>query len=159
MHEQFSVDTKPEVINVCKPSPCGPNALCRVVNDSPSCTCMPEFVGAPPSCRPECISNSECPGNLACMNQKCRDPCPGSCGAFAECRVVSHTPMCVCSTGYTGDPFTQCYEFDQRETLSLLLKVVGDVWKRLARLILLWEQFFLLFQDYSVYFINREISV
>ena len=45
---------------------------------------------------------------MACMNQKCRDPCPGSCGANAECRVVSHTPMCVCPSDYTGDPFTQC---------------------------------------------------
>lgn len=42
------------------------------------------------------------------MNLKCRDPCPGSCGANAECRVVSHTPTCVCVAGYTGDPFTQC---------------------------------------------------
>ena len=52
--------------------------------------------------------------------------------------MVSHTPMCVCSTGYTGDPFTQCYEFDQRETLSILLKIVDEVWKGLADLILLW---------------------
>lgn len=45
---------------------------------------------------------------LACMNKKCRDPCPGSCGANTECRVVNHTPNCVCLAGYEGDPFTQC---------------------------------------------------
>ena len=94
--------------NPCEPSPCGPNAECRVVNDAPSCSCSPEFIGAPPNCRPECVSNSECPSQFACINQKCRDPCPGSCGANAECRVVSHTPMCVCPSEYTGDPFTQC---------------------------------------------------
>ena len=94
--------------NPCEPSPCGPNSQCRVVNDAPSCSCSPEVIGAPPNCRPECVSKSECPSQLACMNQKCRDPCPGSCGANAECRVVSHTPMCICPDAYVGDPFTQC---------------------------------------------------
>jgi hypothetical protein len=69
---------------------------------------LPNFIGAPPNCRPECVSNNECPSNKACINQKCGDPCPGSCGANAECRVVSHTPMCICVVGFTGDPFTQC---------------------------------------------------
>lgn len=62
----------------------------------------------PPHCKPECISNSECPSHLACINQKCKDPCPGTCGNNAECRVVSHTPNCACVNGYTGDPFVQC---------------------------------------------------
>lgn len=103
----------PEIINVCKPSPCGPNALCQVINDSPSCTCLPGFINSPPNCRPECVSNSECLAHHACINQKCKDPCPGSCGENADCRVVSHTPMCVCSIGYTGDPFTQCVPFQE----------------------------------------------
>lgn len=94
--------------NPCQPSPCGPNAQCQVRGDSPSCSCLPNFIGAPPNCRPECVSNSECVSNRACMNQKCRDPCQGSCGANAECRVVSHTPMCTCIPAFTGDPFTQC---------------------------------------------------
>ena len=98
----------PEPINVCQPSPCGPNAQCQISGNSPSCSCLPEFIGSPPYCKPECISNSECPTNLACINQKCRDPCPGSCGANAECRIISHTPMCVCSPGFVGDPFVQC---------------------------------------------------
>lgn len=94
--------------NPCQPSPCGPNAICQVSGDGPSCSCLPDYTGSPPNCRPECVSNSECASHLACMNLKCRDPCPGSCGANAECRVVSHTPTCVCLAGYTGDPFTQC---------------------------------------------------
>ena len=94
--------------NPCVPSPCGANAECRVVGDAPSCSCLAGFLGLPPYCKPECISNSECPAHLACMNQKCRNPCEGSCGANAECRVVSHTPMCVCPSDFTGDPFTQC---------------------------------------------------
>lgn len=65
-------------------------------------------MGIPPNCRPECISNNECPTNLACINQKCRDPCPGSCGLNAECHVVLHVPNCVCVKDYIGDPFTAC---------------------------------------------------
>lgn len=95
--------------NPCQPSPCGPNSQCQVSADgSPSCTCIPGYIGAPPGCRPECIINSECASHLACINQKCQDPCPGSCGAGAECRVVMHIPNCVCPSGFTGDPFTLC---------------------------------------------------
>lgn len=108
------IPEKPQ--NPCQPTPCGPNAQCAVINNSPSCTCLPEFRGSPPNCRPECGSNSECPTNLACINQKCRDICPGSCGTNAECRVFSHTVMCVCMPGYTGDPFSQCLT-KQLETL------------------------------------------
>lgn len=95
-------------INPCQPSPCGPNSECRSIGDSPSCSCLKDFIGAPPNCRPECVSNTECSSNLACINQKCKDPCPGLCGSNAVCRVISHTPMCVCSVGFAGDPFTQC---------------------------------------------------
>ena len=94
--------------NPCIPSPCGPNSQCRVAGESPSCSCLPDFLGTPPNCRPECVSNSECATHLACINQKCKDPCPGTCGANAMCRVVSHTPQCVCPVGFIGDPFVQC---------------------------------------------------
>ena len=97
----------------CQPSPCGSNAQCRVVGDQASCSCLPEMIGNPPNCRPECITNSECSSHLACINQKCRDPCPGACGLNAECRVVSHSPMCICMIGYTGDPFNQCLQKQQ----------------------------------------------
>lgn len=95
-------------INPCQPSPCGPNSECRPINDSPACSCLRDYIGTPPNCRPECVSNSECSSQLACINQKCKDPCPRLCGSNTECRVVSHTPMCVCSAGFIGDPFTQC---------------------------------------------------
>jgi hypothetical protein len=97
----------------CQPSPCGSNALCRVIGDQASCSCLPEMIGNPPYCKPECISNSECSSHLACINQKCKDPCPNACGLNAECRVVSHTPMCYCINGYTGDPFGYCSEVRQ----------------------------------------------
>lgn len=92
----------------CRPSPCGANAQCSNINSAPSCTCLSEFIGLPPNCRPECVSNSECPSDKACINQKCRDPCPGLCGANAQCHTLNHIPNCVCEQGYVGDPFTVC---------------------------------------------------
>ncbi|XP_052871499.1 neurogenic locus notch homolog protein 1-like, partial [Anopheles cruzii] len=96
------------VRNPCVPSPCGPRSQCRDINGSPSCSCLANYIGSPPNCRPECSINSECPSNQACMNEKCRDPCPGSCGINARCNVINHTPICTCEEGYTGDPFTSC---------------------------------------------------
>lgn len=95
-------------LDLCLPSPCGPNSQCKQIGESPSCSCLPEFIGSPPNCRPECVTSSECSNNLACINQKCKDPCPNLCGYYAECRVVSHIPTCICPSGYTGDPFSQC---------------------------------------------------
>lgn len=92
----------------CLPSPCGPNARCRNVGGTPACSCLPNYIGRPPNCRPECTINEECPGNLACQNERCRDPCPGSCGIHASCVVVKHAPMCSCHSGFTGDPFAGC---------------------------------------------------
>lgn len=94
--------------NPCVPSPCGPNSECRDINGSPSCTCLPTYLGSPPNCRPECTINSECPSHQACINQKCADPCPGSCGFEAICNVLNHIPTCTCPAGYTGDPFRIC---------------------------------------------------
>lgn len=108
LYSPFEAENVPKPVNPCQPSPCGPNAQCQVINDSPSCSCAPEYIGTPPNCRPECISNSECPSQQACINRKCRDPCPGSCFALADCHVVNHVPTCSCRAGYTGDPFVQC---------------------------------------------------
>ena len=119
----------PSQQNPCEPSPCGPNAQCQVINNSPSCSCLSEFTGSPPNCRPECISNSECPSNLACINQKCRDPCPGSCGENAICNTVSHTPMCTCSSGYTGDPFTQCILQQRKNVILFSITLFKTIFK------------------------------
>lgn len=72
------------------------------------CSCAPGYIGNPPACRPECIVNSDCPLNEACVNLKCRDPCPGSCGVSARCQVVNHNPICSCPSIFTGDPFVRC---------------------------------------------------
>lgn len=107
-------------VNPCNPSPCGQNSVCRTVNDQAVCICMPEFIGTPPNCRPECVINSECPLNRACVNQKCVDPCPNPCGANTDCKIVNHSPICACRAGFTGDPFTQCLLTPSKETISFL---------------------------------------
>jgi len=43
------------------------------------------------------------------MKEKCRDPCPGSCGIGSVCNVLNHVPICQCPDGFTGDPFVSCY--------------------------------------------------
>lgn len=98
------------VINVdpCNPNPCGPNSQCRQVNGQAVCSCLPSFIGSPPSCRPECTISAECPSNEACNNHKCINPCLGTCGYGARCEVVNHNPICSCPGGYTGDPFSRC---------------------------------------------------
>lgn len=117
----------PEPTNPCVPSPCGLNAQCQVRNQLPSCTCLPNFNGSPPNCRPECASNSECPSHLACINQKCKDPCPGACGTYALCHVISHTPMCTCQDGYVGNPMIQC-TVQQSKYLHSQSKLVKILW-------------------------------
>lgn len=114
-------------INPCIPSPCGPNADCRVIGESPACSCLTNYIGAPPNCRPECTINPECPYNRACMNQRCVDPCPGLCGSNAKCAVINHTPSCSCDIGYTGDPFQGCTpvqgkRFTNYSQLTLLIQ-------------------------------------
>lgn len=96
-------------INPCEPSPCGPNSRCQVSNEGyAACSCLPGYRGSPPVCQPECVVNSECPQNKACLNNKCIDPCPGTCGLAARCEVLNHNPVCSCQPGYQGDPFISC---------------------------------------------------
>ena len=96
----------PVVSQPCNPSPCGSYADCRPVNGQPICSCLPGYYGTP--CRPECVASSDCPSNKACVNQKCVDPCPGTCGSGANCVIKDHNPICSCPNGLTGDPFIRC---------------------------------------------------
>lgn len=93
------------VLDPCNPSPCGANALCR----DGSCTCLPEFQGDPYSgCRPECVMNTDCARDRACIRNKCIDPCIGTCGQNAQCQTINHIPMCSCPAGMSGNAFVSC---------------------------------------------------
>lgn len=115
--------------NPCHPSPCGPNSQCREINGQAVCSCIQGYIGSPPTCHPECVVNSECPQNQACTNQKCRDPCPGTCGINARCSVVNHNPICSCPSRYTGDPFVRCQPISMTNGFSysqVLFKLMFD---------------------------------
>lgn len=94
--------------NPCIPSPCGQYSECRNIHDLASCSCLPNYMGIPPFCRPECIVHSDCASNQACVAEKCQNPCEGACGIYAKCFVQNHVPVCLCSEGFTGDPFQEC---------------------------------------------------
>lgn len=96
--------------DLCQPSPCGLNTVCRTDGVQAICECLPGYYGSPFSggCRPECSVNSDCSRNLACIREKCVDPCPGVCGYNAQCLVVNHNPICSCMNEFVGDPFTEC---------------------------------------------------
>lgn len=108
-------------VNPCHPSPCGPNSQCREVNGQAVCSCLPNYLGSPPGCRPECIMSTECAQDRACLNQKCSDPCPGTCGSNAKCRVINHSPICSCINGFNGDPFTRCITIPRKFETALNL--------------------------------------
>ena len=75
------------------------------------------FILAP---RPECTTDPECPEHLACIREKCQDPCQThSCGVNAECKVKRHRAFCVCLIGYEGDPYTICEERKHVEFSSI----------------------------------------
>ena len=114
-----------EYRNPCQPSPCGPYSQCRDYNGSPSCSCLSTYIGSPPNCHPECSINSECSSNKACINEKCRDPCPGSCGLNAKCNVINHISVCTCSEHDTGDPFTNCYPKPPRKKSETVFKSIS----------------------------------
>jgi hypothetical protein len=102
--------------NQCSPSPCGPYSKCTIArNGVAACSCLDSYIGQPPNCRPECISSSECMPNEACLNNVCKDPCPGTCAQNANCYVLNHNPICSCPLGLTGDPFIKCYIQDPIE--------------------------------------------
>lgn len=107
---KFIVAQSPvEKFTPCVPSPCGSNAVCNEQNGAASCKCIVDYIGNPyEGCRPECIINSDCSANQACIRSKCQNPCPGFCGYNAVCQIINHTPLCTCQSGYTGDSFVQC---------------------------------------------------
>lgn len=93
----------------CTPSPCG-NMECSIYGTQIAICdpCLGPEATYNPQCRPECLTNADCPFHLSCLRFNCLDPCPGSCGVNAVCSVVAHTPICSCPEGLVGDPFQQC---------------------------------------------------
>lgn len=52
--------------------------------------------------------NTDCGRDKSCFNNKCVDPCSGTCGQNTECKVSNHVPSCYCLPGYTGNSLYAC---------------------------------------------------
>lgn len=112
----------------CNPSPCGQNAQCN----NGLCSCTNEYIGDPYiECRPECVLNTDCANNLACIRNKCADPCPGVCGPGANCNVFNHIPMCSCPSGTTGNALILCQTAIGIDNKKLQSKILSDEMKTL----------------------------
>ena len=108
----FKISVKPTTVEKprpCEPNPCGLNAQCKEQNGAINCVCPSDYIGDPySSCRPECLINTDCPRDKSCSKNRCIDPCPGTCGANADCRATNHIAMCTCKESFSGDPYSSC---------------------------------------------------
>ena len=140
---------KPIPPNPCIPPPCGPNSVCQVVSNQAQCGCQANMIGIAPNCRPECVLGSDCPSSQTCINNRCVDPCIGTCAPNAECRVINHSPVCNCLTGYSGNGFDACQPIP---AVGMLIVYYYNYYTRLADFALLVSisfsspNFFKLFQ-------------
>ena len=108
----------PVVVDPCEPNPCGQNAIARPSGDRCLCTCPPGLQGDPfVICKPECTVDSDCPNTLACISQKCKDPCvyDNQCGINAICQVNNHRSNCICPPGYEGNAYQICTPIRERK--------------------------------------------
>lgn len=106
----ISGDQQRNTTRPCTASPCGPNTLCDTYTDQVAVCggCDSVNNGNDPLCHPECLSNTDCQFNQACIGWKCADPCLGSCGINANCQVILHAPVCSCPIGLYGNPYDSC---------------------------------------------------
>lgn len=98
-----------ECVDPCHHTQCGINAVCKSdYNHRARCECFDNYRGNPfIECRQsECTQNNECPLHLACVNEKCINPC--NCAPGAQCKVDNHQAFCRCPPGYTGNGRDSC---------------------------------------------------
>lgn len=56
----------------------------------------------------------DCSTDKVCSNNKCVNPCPGTCATTAQCNVYNHIPICTCPEGTTGNAFVECHVFESK---------------------------------------------
>lgn len=96
-------------IDECTDTPCHSSGLCENTPGSFRCVCPKGTVGdayTDGCLKPdECRKDENCAGNLACVKNKCTDPCSlDVCGKGAQCQVENHSYSCYCPSGHLGDP-------------------------------------------------------
>lgn len=111
---------------------CAARAECIARDHDAFCKCPQGFVGNPEvNCalepKLECSQDSDCsPNNLACINNKCQNPCDElkPCSQPAKCQVIPSTPVrtmvCICPDGYISSGNGACRPIES-------IKVIGCV--------------------------------
>lgn len=104
--------------------PCAVNALCYVRNHNAGCRC-PEHLplgnplsfcerSPPIESEPECRHDTDCPSQLACINNECTNPCIAlsPCSTSARCSVLDTMPVrtmiCTCPEGWVPNSEGEC---------------------------------------------------
>lgn len=107
---------------VCDDQSCGKNAMCHGRKHQPTCTCRDGTVGNPfVECntqrdppKPDCTIDTECASQLACINQRCENPCARSqiCSRDQTCTVSDTNPLrtliCKCPVDMVADANGNC---------------------------------------------------
>ncbi|KAG5671203.1 hypothetical protein PVAND_001412 [Polypedilum vanderplanki] len=97
--------------DLCNPSPCGDNSICRVDKKTARahCSCKDGYIPQKDAgCRLKTSEDLEIPFSL--IESVVKDPCGVKCGQYAYC---NHTAgSCVCTQGYSGDPTVSCKKIE-----------------------------------------------
>ena len=87
-------------------------ALCRTINHRPICYCPPGYAGDPTvlCVKDECKQDKDCNVDSICLSNRCVDTCSvnNKCTRNAVCHSDNHSSQCVCSPGFSGDPYKAC---------------------------------------------------
>ncbi|XP_022245556.1 fibrillin-1-like, partial [Limulus polyphemus] len=104
---------------------CGVNTLCRTLNHTAVCTCLPGYTGSPRAgCSiawPICEVGSDCGNGFVCVNQNCKDinEClqgHSPCAVGAVCTNLAGSYKCSCPPDLIGEPYTgHCHYPECRE--------------------------------------------
>lgn len=119
---------------VCDEETCALDAVCLPRNHQPQCECKAGLVGNPhqqclppeqtitiQSSKPSCLHDSECPSQLACINQRCSNPCALAqvCSSQQTCTVLDILPLrtmiCKCPKDTFTDNAGNCVALRQHE--------------------------------------------
>lgn len=119
--QQHCIDPCSSIAN----PPCAQNAICYSQNHAAGCICPPHLPEGNPMSyclppkvvigKPECELDLDCPSKLACIKNKCVNPCTelSPCHRSAQCTVVDTVPVrtmiCTCPEGWIPDENGQCH--------------------------------------------------
>jgi len=91
-------------VDPCADHNCGDNKRCEVRRHRHNCICKfgfilnsaGEFICAGDNI--ECRRHEDCSSELACTDNKCKNPCEGGqlCPADKTCVMMNHQPICLC---------------------------------------------------------------